>query len=229
VTTHTESTRGDLGQGLYSLGDLRLFVSYFGDRDDGRKATEWWLPGVLNPVGHRRYQTDYSFSDLISLFVVRELLRSGVKPGAIREAEKYLRRRYGTDRPFVSENLATDGTDVYLDGKRATSDPEQIESASKHGQQAMVEPIRDRLRTVRYNDGEADRWVPATHVVVDPAVQFGEPVIAKTRLPTATFVAAVDRMGLSEAAASFDIAPSAAASVIAFERELATLRSPSRS
>lgn len=220
----TESTRGDLDQGLYSLGDLRLFVSYFGDAHDGRRATEWWLPGVLNPVAHTRYRPDYSFSDLISLFVVRELLRSGVRPGAIRDAENYLRKRRGTDRPFVSEGIATDGSDIYLDGERAAEVPEQIESASRHGQQAMVEPIRQRLRTVRYHEGQADQWVPAPYVIVDPEVQFGEPVIAETRLPTATFAAAVNEVGVDAATRSFDVLPPAAASAVEFERTLAALR-----
>jgi hypothetical protein len=202
---------------------LRVLVSYHGSPEDGRRATEWWLPGVLNPVGHRRYQPDYSFSDLISLFVVRELLRSGVKAGTIREAETYLRKLRGIDRPFVSQGIATDGSEIYLDGERAAGGPEQIESASRHGQQAMVEAIRDRLRTVRYDEGQADRWEPAPHVLVDPAVQFGEPVVASTRLTTATFAEAVGQLGLKEAAAAFDVPREAASSAVEFERRLATL------
>jgi len=85
-----------------------VFVSYQAGEDAGRHTLEW-LTGILNPVGHTPRLPDYSFSDLVSLFVVRELLRKGVRPRTIQKAERYLRRKLRTDRPFVNEMIATDG------------------------------------------------------------------------------------------------------------------------
>src|SRR5215213_4422131 len=98
ATRHTESTRGHLGQGLYSLQELRAYLALSGDQDDGRHASRW-LSYVLNPVRRRPRRPDHSFSDLISLFVVRELLRLDVAPHTIREAEEHLRKVWNTDRP----------------------------------------------------------------------------------------------------------------------------------
>jgi len=222
-TAHTESIRGELGQGIYSLGDLRVYVAYHGDPEDAGRAFDW-LTDVLNPVGHARYQPDYSFSDLISLFVVRELLRRGVKPAKIRRAEAYLRRKWGTDRPFVSDRIQTDGTEVYGDNEPATDKPEQIEAASLQGQHAMLEPIRDHLQSVHYDEGAAQQWLPTSHVALNPRIQFGDPVVRGTRVPTTEVAGAAERVGLRRAAEMYGVAHEAARSAVRFEDRLAKLR-----
>src|SRR4051794_32500080 len=129
LTHLPESTRQELGQGVYSLADLRGFLAFSGEPRDAEWARPW-LTEVLNPVPHERYQPDYSFSDLISLFVVRELLKRGVKPYRIREAESFLRAKWNTDRPFLSETIQTDGYHVYGEDPEA----EGIEAADFRGQ-----------------------------------------------------------------------------------------------
>jgi uncharacterized protein (DUF433 family) len=220
--THTESTRGELGQGLYSLGELRLYVAYEGTKEDARDVFRW-LTKVLNPVGHRRWRPDYSFSDLVSLFVVRELLRRGVTPAAIHDAERYLRNVLNLDRPFVSERIRTDGRNVYHGNQRVSQAPESIEAANLGGQQTMVAPIRDYLTSVTYEGELARRWNPADQVVLDPEIQFGEPVIEGTRVLTAAVAEAAERVGEERAAEQFDVEPSAARSAVWFERRLAAL------
>lgn len=148
----------------------------------------YWLTNALNPVDHRPKQPDYSFSDLISLFVVRELHKRGVSLTEIAKAEKHGRDRFGVDRPFVRYDVATDGRDVCFEADLDTNQPRSMESANKGGQRVLIEPIRDRLRSVRYTEESADglayAWAPMKGVVLDPAVQFGAPVIAGTRVPT---------------------------------------------
>ena len=218
-----EGTRGRLGQGLYSLSELGRFVAYEGGPEDIDRV-DYWLTSVLNPVEHEPYQADHSFGDLISLFVVRELLRAGVRPVRIRDAERHLRQLWGRDRPFVSERIATDGTEVFPeDRERQPWLPEQIETASRHGQYAMVEPIRDRLRTVRYHEGEADRWEPAKHIVLDPDVQFGEPVVEGTRVLVADVYEAAAEHGIEWAATMYAVPPRAVVSAMNFQRRLALL------
>jgi hypothetical protein len=98
----------------------------------------YWLGSVLNPVRRHPRRPDHSFSDLISLFVVSELRRRGVRPAAIREAEAWLRRKWQTDRPFVSEEIQTDGHGIFVDDRPVSG---QIESADRHGQQVMRELV----------------------------------------------------------------------------------------
>ena len=215
-----QMTRQELGWGVYELRDLRAFVAFSGVPEDSRRVLPW-LTNILNPVRHVARVADYSFSDLISLFVVRELLKKGVQPRTIRDAETYLRRKWRTDRPFVTDEIQTDGRRVFVDDEVVAG---QIESADLHGQQVIRELVRERLSRVRYQQGAARSWGPARGVVVDPRVQFGEPVIIGTRLPTEAVAEAVRKQGLEVAAAYLDVDIDDARAALAFEDELAASR-----
>jgi uncharacterized protein (DUF433 family) len=219
LTEAQAAPRQALGRAFYGLGDLRAYLALSGSRDDADRALPW-LTTVLNPIPHKPRRPDYSFSDLISLFVVRLLLQKGVTPKTIRDAERYLRKQLQTDRPFVSEEIKTDGRNVFY---RDDVIPGQIEAADMRGQQTMREAVKDRLTSVRYTDGTAAYWTPLENVMLDPRVQFGEPVIAGTRLPTETVAAAVRHFGPAGAAERFAISPEAVSSAVAFERKLAAV------
>ncbi|MDX6650592.1 MAG: hypothetical protein QOJ97_2543 [Solirubrobacteraceae bacterium] len=215
-----ESTRRALGAGFYGLADLRLFLAISGKRQDAERALPW-LTRALNPVSHRPKSADYSFSDLISLFVVRELRKKGVRASDIRTAESYLRKKWKTDRPFVSDEIQTDGRRVFVEDEVISG---QIESADLEGQQVMREMVKDRLSSVHYNEGAAAYWTPMQKVLVDPRVQFGEPVIAGTRIPTGAVADIARRGGLEGAADQLGVDLSAARAAISFENKLAALR-----
>jgi hypothetical protein len=224
-TPHTESTRGELGQGIYSLADLRVYLAYSGSRGDGMLALRW-LTSALNPVAHQPHQPDYSFSDLISLFVVRELHRHGVSYARIREAEHYMRAARGTDRPFLSHDIATDGHTVFF----LQDAPNQAEAANRvrgqrRGQQVSTIAIAQYLRRVRYGeDGIADQWAPTSKVVLNPQVQFGEPVIAGSRVPTRAVADVARRFSVAEASGWLGVGTKAAGAAVQFERDLDALR-----
>ncbi|HEX5307812.1 MAG TPA: hypothetical protein VFW38_01900 [Solirubrobacteraceae bacterium] len=220
ITNDFESTRGDLGRGLYGLRDLRAFLALSGLPQDAKQALPW-LTHVLNPVAHRPKRYDYSFSDLISLFVVRELRKKGVELQTIRSAEQYLRVKWKTDRPFVSDQIQTDGRRVLVDDEVIAG---QIEAADLHGQQVMRELIKDRLAHVHYQGGNAESWTPAKGILVDPRVQFGEPVIEGTRLTTEAVAATAKRMGLEATTSHLAVPLDAAKIALKFEEKLAALR-----
>lgn len=218
--TPTESTRGQLGQGIYTLAELQLYLAFYGEPEDGPLALRW-LGTVLNPVAHAPRQPDYSFSDLISLFVVRELLRLGVAAREIRTAEQNMRARFGLDRPFVSEEVATDGRTVF-----ARSDvAEQLEAAGRSaGQQVDRRVIGPYLSRVQYSHGEASSWSPASGIHLHPAIQFGEPVVAGTRVPTAALADLAEAESVEVAADRLGVKLPAAQAAVRFERKLAALR-----
>jgi hypothetical protein len=216
--TPPESTRGQLGQGIYSLAELRSYLAFDGKAEDGGHALDWL--SMLNDVAHRPRQPDYSFADLVSLFVVRTLLGKGVKPRHIREAETYLRAHRQTDRPFVCDDLLTDGQFVFfpsVDG--------QIESANRGGgQQAGLVIIAPYLKRVKYHEGAAVQWSPMDHVVLSPEIQFGEPVIDGTRVLTAALADAATEAGVKQAAKWLAVSVDGARAAVTFERRLAALR-----
>jgi uncharacterized protein (DUF433 family)/DNA-binding transcriptional MerR regulator len=213
------STRRDLGRGFYSLGDLRAFLALSGRPGDASRALPW-LTGVLNPVAHEPRRPDYSFSDLISLFVVRFLRSKGVEPKDIREAEQFLRERWKTDRPFVNEEIKTDGRNVFYRDELIAG---QIEAADMRGQQTMREMVKDKLTRVHYRDGTAAYWVPRKHVILDPRVQFGEPVVEGTRVPTEAVAEAVGSFGVEGAAGRLDLSPRVIAAAVSFENKRAAV------
>jgi uncharacterized protein (DUF433 family) len=220
--TDDQPTRAQLGQGIYSLEDLRLYLAYYaGDASTGSLALPW-LTDALNPVeGHVARRPDYAFSDLISLFVVRELRRLGVKPAKIRQAEQHLRDATGMDRPFVHRQVMTDGRDVWIVGDEAG----QVEAASgPRGQQASHVALEAYLRAVQYTDNIAATWTPTEHVLVSPHLQFGEPVVQGTRVPTAAVAEMAADAGSERAANRLGIEIEKADAAIAFERQLAALR-----
>jgi uncharacterized protein (DUF433 family) len=128
--------------------------------------------------------------------------------------------KWDTDRPFVSDELETDGVGIYFDDELIAG---QIESADRHGQQTMRLPIKDRLERVTYKNGIAARWRPFRHVVLDPHVQFGEPVIARTRVPTAAVAGVARRAGEQAAARRFELGMKAVRDALAFEDAIAAL------
>jgi uncharacterized protein (DUF433 family) len=127
------------------------------------------------------------------------LNKRGVPLSEIAKAEQHGRERFDVDRPFVRYDVATDGRDVCFEADLDTSKPRSMESANKKGQRVLIEPIRDRLRSVRYTeegtDGLAFAWAPVEGVILNPAVQFGAPVIAGTRVPTDDAADLADELG----------------------------------
>lgn len=208
----------DLGQGLFSLADLRAFMALSGQRGDAERVLPW-LANVLNPVHHSAKRPDYSFGDLISLFVVRELLKKGVRPSVIHEAEQYLRRKWSTARPFVSDEIKTDGCGVYVDDGLVAGG--QLESADQHGQQVLREAVSEKLTAVHYSDGIAASWEPWQEVEIDPTVQFGEPVVAGTRIPTEAIADMATWASVDRISSELAISKRQTKAALTFQRELA--------
>jgi uncharacterized protein (DUF433 family) len=220
ISHDSETARQALGAGFYGLADLRVFLAFSGQPPDAERALPW-LTRALNPVTHRSKSADYSFSDLVSLFVVRELRRKGVRASDIRTAEYYLRKKWKTDRPFVSDEIQTDGRRVFIEDEVI---PGQIESADLEGQQVMREMVKDWLSYVHYHEGTAAYWTPMKKILVDPRVQFGEPVIAGTRIPTSAVADIARLAGPEDAADQLGVDLSGARAAISFETKLAALR-----
>jgi uncharacterized protein (DUF433 family)/GNAT superfamily N-acetyltransferase len=222
VASNEHPTRADLGLGIYSLDDLRLYLAYYADDARAGGLALTWLTEALNPVrGHIARRPDYAFSDLISLFVVRELRRLGVRMSKIRQAEQHMRETTGLERPFVHQEVMTDGRDVWVVG----DEPHQVEAASgPRGQQASRTALAAYLKSVQYTDNVASTWSPAEHVLVSPHVQFGEPVVQGTRVPTAAVADVAESAGANRAATRLGITQAEADAAIVFEQKLAALR-----
>lgn len=123
-----------------------------------------------------------AFQDLVSMRVIAALRAAGVSWPRIHAAEAWLRQQTGCQRPFATEQLWTDQSDVLTDFG------ERLIAASQHGQLAMsiLKAYLIPVSGLHFQDQVASKWSPQPGVMLDPSVQFGEPCIQNTRIPTRT-------------------------------------------
>ncbi len=121
-----------------------------------------------------------AFQDLVSMRVIAALRAAGVSWPRIHTAETWLRRHTGCQRPFATEQLWTDQSDVLA------GFGERLIAASQHGQLAMsiLKAYLIPVSGLQFQDQVASKWSPQPGVMLDPSVQFGEPCIQDTRIPT---------------------------------------------
>jgi uncharacterized protein (DUF433 family) len=137
-----------------------------------------------------------SFNNLAEFYVIRGLREiHKIKPSHIKSALRYLRSR-SCQHPFAAYDIVTDGKWVlfYRDGK-------QLENASLQGQLEMEAIVATYLKRLEREDGIAKRLFPYTkreellaesdpprHVVIDPRIRSGSPVLVGSRITTASLV-----------------------------------------
>jgi len=172
----------DFGQGLYGTAELARYVVMYSGGEARMSRVPYWLRNGLSRVQHQRHRPDYGFLELVSLFVVGDLLRAGLKLRQIRTAESYLQKQLGHPRPFATERIYSDGANVFFEAAPSVHD--QITAADLEGQEALRGVLKLELKGVGYVDGVASAWRAAPSVVLNPAVQFGEPCIDGTRVQT---------------------------------------------
>lgn len=113
--------------------------------------------------------------------VVSALRAAGVSWPKIRRAETWLRDETRNSRPFATEQLWTERSEVFAEFRN------RLVAASRHGQLAMnmVEEYLIPVHGLRFNESHvAASWEPRDGVLLDPRIQFGAPVVKGTRVPT---------------------------------------------
>jgi uncharacterized protein (DUF433 family) len=167
-----------------------------------------WVAGRLYPVAGRSkrsrplIQLDdpkkqyLSFINLVEAHVLAAIRRRyGVKLPKVRKALDYLRRQSRIERPLIDQTFQTDGLDLFVERYG------ELINASREGQRAMKEIIGVYLKRIerdakglpirlypftRDNQAEAAPQADPRVVVMNPAVSFGQPVIAGTGVPVSS-------------------------------------------
>src|SRR5262245_3190374 len=134
-----------------------------------------------------------SFRDLTELHILGALRREHqIRMPAVRRAIDYLRKLFGDDHPLSAEQMLTDGKDLFIERYG------HIVSVSQQGQMALKAVLDLYLKRIeRDKAGAPVRLYPFTRsqiedaprsVVIDPHVQFGQPCLRGTGIPTAVIV-----------------------------------------
>jgi uncharacterized protein (DUF433 family) len=124
-----------------------------------------------------------SFTNLVEAHTITGFRASGVSMQRLRPALGYLVRHLGVEHPLASENLLTDGVDVFWEYLQESEDGALVHllNISAGGQAVFADVIRDYLDRIDFaSDGYAEKLWPAGKalgVAVDPARGFGLPII----------------------------------------------------
>lgn len=124
-----------------------------------------------------------TFADLVRLRMIALFRSRGIAYKAILGAEDYVRRLRGIPQPFVTEEMWTARSDVFV---RFTN---ELIAASQYGQLAFVEMMSEFLTPANHgllfaSGGKPVQWQPSPAVLLDPEIQFGAPCIEGTRVET---------------------------------------------
>ena len=130
------------------------------------------------------------FEDLISLRVVLALRAARIGWAKIDDAERFLRKETGSERPFATEDLWVAQGHVFAELR------ERLLVASSFGQLAF-DIMRKYLipvsgLTFDEETRMANSWEPVAGVVLEADVQFGSPCLKGTRIPTRTVAGMVE-------------------------------------
>lgn len=150
-------------------------------------TTRYWVGLIPGRAQQMAGLQGLNFLDLVSILVMRELRRTGVRPSRVREAERYLTEYLGP-YPFAHASIWTDGDHVLFNPAsplRQKLPEDHLVTADMQGQQAFVTLIHQYLRMIDYNaQNLAMAWRPVKGIRLDPLMQFGQPCLTSTRITT---------------------------------------------
>ena len=174
--------------GLYEMSEASLYLRASREADriyrvDSTKLIRWIRKGLSDRdlVGVSGADLLIGFEDLISLRVIAALRSAGVSFKVIYDAEKWLRNVSDHPRPFATEALWTEGSQIFVQMC------DRLIAASRAGQMAF-EHLKDWLIPVHGlafdSHGVVIDWEPQAGVLLSPDIQFGSPCVKGTSIPT---------------------------------------------
>lgn len=177
-------------EGIYEAREASRFIATTLERTTpvrvpSSKVIYWIRRGLADPnlITVPGRELLLTFEDLISMRIIAAFRAAGVSFRKIRSAERWLRATTRHRRPFATQLLWTERSDVFVELR------EQLIDASRYGQYPLkileeyLIPIRDLTFDER---GIASSWEAQRGIMLDPLIQFGAPCIRDTRAPTRT-------------------------------------------
>lgn len=219
-----------VGLGLYTPAEAARLIKV-----PAAKLTRW-MKG--HGSGNRTYaplwhgQVDLhdgklylGFLDLVQSRMASAFIAAGLSPQKVRRALVLARELIEHDHPFATSRFRTDGRTLLLEALSDDDDDRQLVDLFKRGQYVMHKVIEPSLKGIDFDTDIAARWWPkgrSSDIVLDPARQFGQPIVESVGVPTSILKAAVDAEGsISRAAHIFRVSPGVVQRAVDFERSLA--------
>jgi uncharacterized protein (DUF433 family)/DNA-binding transcriptional MerR regulator len=179
-----------LGEGIYSVSEATRILRSVG-RDASTRGVRAWLDkGLATPIPVEDEDFEVlSFDDLVSLEVVWRFRSLGVSLQKVRHINDQLHGRFPSlDHPFAFQIFLTDGESVWAQIK--DRDDVVVELIGKRPNQfawrEAVETFAARIKWSEDQPARAVGWDLSPWVEINPAIQFGAPVVRGTRVPVRT-------------------------------------------
>lgn len=186
------------------------------DRRDGRAHFD----RLIRPADPRRPYL--SFNNLIEAHVLRALrAEHQVSIQAVRAALAVAEQEYRIDRLLLHDGLLTGAGELFL---KSYGD---LVHLSPSGQIAMRRVLASHLHRIDRDGNFPIRLHPfvqsdvsdAKPIVIDPAVGFGRPIVARTGISTATIAERIDAgESVAEVAADYGMQTEEIADAVTYER-----------
>lgn len=158
--------------------------------------------------------------------MVTAFVHHGVSINVIRATITAAAQQFGKDYPLTQRAFLTDGKRIFLNAvEEHTGDQKMIDVVGK--QFVFSDIIKPSLYTgIEYGADGATRWFPLGDnktVVLDPACQFGTPIVAERGIPTDTIYASyiAEERDAELVARIFNITPPQVSDAVTFEERLA--------
>ena len=222
---HTPEAHTPAFEGIYDVPAVARYLLATGHASQvypvtSRTLIGWIRRGLTDPalIDIPGRELLIAFQDLISLRIIMALRAAGVSWPRIRKAERWLRDETGHARPFATQQLWTERSEVFA------GFGDLLIAVSQHGQIAMslIKQFLIPVHGLQFENKVAARWEPLKHVVLDPCIQFGEPCVNGTRIPTRSvwdMIRAGDSQSLVKDA--YDITAGELAAAIEWEQHVA--------
>ncbi|MCE5279269.1 MAG: DUF433 domain-containing protein [Planctomycetaceae bacterium] len=148
-----------------------------------------------------------SFLELIETYIAGAFLRTGVSLHTVRLAHRHAVEKLQMPHPFAMEQFKTDGKGIFLELEGEAPGSKALLELSRV-QYAFPEILAEYLELIDF-DRETElacQWWPLGKklpVVINPAIAFGSPVIAGTRVTVQAILDALDADETEESVAKW--------------------------
>ncbi|NWB98951.1 DUF433 domain-containing protein [Pseudomonas gingeri] len=183
-------------------------------------------PGLWTPELSFLDENLLGFHDLLEIRFVHAFRQLGVSLQAIRSASRQAREMLEQPYPFTCKRFQTDGRSIFATVLDETGDESLLDLIKR--QWAFKQVIKPSLYEGIDYTGEdaAMRWYPLKRskaIVLDPARNFGKPILSATGIDTLAIYQAYQAEGqdTKRVATIFEIPPAAVDAAVAFEHRIA--------
>ncbi len=188
------------------------------DRGERTVMEPLWTPQLPRFDNH----LELGFRDLIELRFVRSFIKAGLGLKTIRSCLEYARVCVNDERPFSTRRFRTDGRTIFLDTLNQSGNNELLDL--KRHQYVLARVIEASFKDLDVDSATVTRWRPfngKSSIVIDPERAFGQPIAARSGVPTATLADAVKAEGsIERVVILFKVSSQVVRDAVNFEKRL---------